>query len=224
MRTKIIFISIILIAFFYASNDTHCQSLFVWGNVKWITGIPSVGFEVKLMRLNGEFVSTAYTNQSGSYAFFGITGQPSGHYIMIYYKKILISQTRIPEIPLGQQVPDIFLNKMLFINVVAVPQFISPGQSTAITVHVYDEIGQAVQDVTVTIAAGGGKFLEQGELYNQLVRLHGPYSVSGLMDIYGKYTTHWVCNPCAKAYILTIECIKKGYIPGVAELTINIDQ
>lgn len=224
MRTKIIFLSIILLTFFYAPNDTYCQSLFVWGNVKWITGNPSVGFEVKLIRLNGEIASTAYTNQSGSYAFFGITGQPSDHYIMIYYKKNMIRQMKIPEIPLGQQVPDILLNKMLFINVVAGSQYISRGQSTAITVQVYDEMYQAVQDVTVTIAAGGGKFLKQGELYDQFTRLQGPYKVSGAIDINGKYTTYWVCNPCAMAYVLSIECIKQGYIPGAAELTININQ
>lgn len=222
MKTKIIFLSVVMIAFFYASKETNCQELYVWGNVKWITGYPSVGIEVRLIRYDGVIVSNTYTNQSGSYAFFGISGQPSSHFISIYYRDNMINKTRIPEIAQGQQIPDIVLDKILMINARVEPNNISTGQRTSIEVHVYDEMGNFVQGAKVTVTAGGGKFLQKNESFNQHMRLHEPYQSSGFTDTSGKYTTYWVCNPCAGGYGISIQCNKEGYIPGGTELMINL--
>lgn len=221
---KILAISaLILMTVCSLSKDVCAQSLFVWGNVKWATGNPAIGIEVRLLQNNGMVKSTAYTDQTGSYAFFAIEGRPADYDVVAYSRGRVLGQTRVPAISPGGQVPEITLTRRtLRVNVVAAPETVAVGQKTVITVTVRDENGQPVPNATATISAGGGKFLGPGESYDPQSRLHGPYSATGNTDTRGIYTTSWVCNPCAPGYGLRVEGTKDGYIISAADLTIAI--
>lgn len=203
-------------------NTVFGQSPLFWGNVKWASGYPATAVEVRLVR-NDETVSTVYTDQAGSYAFFGIKGRPSDYDVMVYNRESLLGQIRVPEMPAGRQIPDIKLTgQTLRAKVVAVPGTVGVGQKTLITVTVLDRNGIPVPNVRITISAGGGKFLDPKEPYNPRSRLQGPYRAQGLTSTKGMYATSWVCNPCAGGYVLNIEGNKDYYIPSAFDLTVHI--
>jgi hypothetical protein len=225
MKKHLAILALTLVTLGILSRNVCGQSLFVWGNVKWATGYPAIAIEVRLVQNDNTVRSTAYTNQTGSYAFFGIEGRPSDYYVMVYSRGSVLGQIRVPEIPVGRQVPEIRLtSKILKVSVVAVPETVAVGQKTVITVTVRDENGQPVPNATTTISAGGGKFLSPGESYDPTSRLHGPYTATGLTDTRGIYATSWVCNPCARAYGLRVEGSKDNYIMSASDLTIDIRQ
>lgn len=111
----------------------------------------------------------------------------------------------------------------LQLEVRATPPEVSRGQKSTIIVTVKDVQGNIVRDANVVIAAGGGKFLQNEDTpYNPRSRLHGPYSKTGMTDMRGKFITWWVCNPCASAYILSVEASKEGYLDARSEIKIQI--
>ncbi len=85
--------------------------LFLWGNVKWVTGFPAIGLEVRLIRNDtSAIVQTAYTNPSGGYAFFGSLGRPPDYRLKVYTGKTMRGEIRVPNLPIGGQAPDILIN------------------------------------------------------------------------------------------------------------------
>jgi hypothetical protein len=86
-------------------------SLFLWGNVRWNTGSPAVGLEVRLIHVSTRnIVARAYTNQIGRFAFFGIGGQPSDYFLQACIGNTVRGGTGLPALPIGGQAPDIIIN------------------------------------------------------------------------------------------------------------------
>lgn len=100
---KATFILIILIIF---PNTAFSQQLFIWGNVKWNTGTPAIGIELRLVK-NNITQAIGYTNQAGRYAFFDINGQPLEYMLMVFSGNANLSQISLANIPVGGRVPDI---------------------------------------------------------------------------------------------------------------------
>lgn len=115
------------------------------------------------------------------------------------------------------------LARRIQLSAVANPPTVASSEKTSISVMVRDADGAPLRDANVKLSAGGGKFLSSiSESYDPKSRLHGPYSVDGKTDGAGLFTTWWVCNPCATAYVLSVEATKPDYLGGKSELTINI--
>lgn len=222
MKQRLILLSTVLLMVGTHSHDVAGQSPFLWGYVKWATGYPAMGMEVRLVR-NGAVKSSVYSDQAGSYAFFGIDGRPSEFSVMVYSRESILGQIRVPDIPAGRQLPDITLTgQVLRAKVAAVPSTVTAGQKTVITVTVQDGSGRPISDVNVTVSAGGGKFLSPVESYDPRSRLQGPYRTTGLTNASGSYTTAWACNPCAAAYVLRVEGTKNYYILSASDLRIEV--
>lgn len=122
-----------------------------------------------------------------------------------------------------QELARMELARRIQLSAVANPPDIASSVKTSISVMVRDANGAPLPDANVSLSAGGGKFLSSiYEPYDPNSRLNGPYSVNGKSDGAGLFTTWWVCNPCATAYVLSVEATKPEYLSGKAELTINI--
>ena len=102
---KYLSIVLLLILFGVFLKYAYGDPPFVWGIVKWSTGSPAIGLEVKLVR-NGVVAARAYTNQAGRYAFFGIAGQPSDYLVMVYYQDRVLAESKLPALTIGSQAPD----------------------------------------------------------------------------------------------------------------------
>ena len=114
------------------------------------------------------------------------------------------------------------LEKRLKINVAINPPSISPGEKTALTTTVQDSLGNPVLNATVVFSAGGGRYLSQTEKYDPKSRLHGPYQTVGRTGMDGKFTTWWVCNPCAPAYVMGVESSKEDYISTKKSIKVSL--
>jgi hypothetical protein len=99
------YLSIVLLLMIVFSKYAYGDPPFIWGIVKWSTGSPATGLEVKLVR-NGVVAATAYTNQAGRYAFFGIADQPSEYFVMVYYQDKKLTENKLPPLSIGSQAPD----------------------------------------------------------------------------------------------------------------------
>jgi hypothetical protein len=100
---------------------------------------------------------------------------------------------------------------------------VATSEKETIDVNVVDDDGRPVPSASVSINAGGGKFLaSETENYDPAARLHSPYSASGTTDANGTFTTWWVCSPCAPAYGMTARATKDSYTGGEAELTVRV--
>ena len=109
MRIPIgIAIFVLAILNFFPANTLSQTSLFVSGTVKWDTGIPAAGFEVRLVQ-NGVIRARTYTNQAGRYAFFGIVGQPSQYTLMVFSRDRMLKEMPLPNLPVGGRVPEIII-------------------------------------------------------------------------------------------------------------------
>lgn len=223
MKKYLPILTLALVMLSIPSKSVYGQSLFIWGNVKWATGYPAVGVEVRLVKKNEMVMSKVYTDQSGSYAFFGIRGRPSDHYVKVYSRGNLLANRKLEQVPIGGHVPEIRLfSKVLRMTAVALPKTVAKGQKTVIIVTVKDENGRPLPNVRTTIFAGGGKFLRAGESYNPKSRLQGPYKATGKTDSRGIYQASWVCNPCSRGYGLRVEGDKDGFITSTFDLMVNI--
>lgn len=102
---------VVLIAIAVITVSTSAPSqpnLFLWGNVKWNTGYPASGLEVRLIQnSNNTIIGTAYTNQAGRFAFFAIAGRPSDYNLQVYTGNTIRGSTVVPAMPIGGQAPDI---------------------------------------------------------------------------------------------------------------------
>ncbi len=109
------------------------------------------------------------------------------------------------------------------LDLLAAPESVSPGQKTSITVTARDGSGDPLSNADVGVGSGGGKFLlRDDEKYDPRSRLHSPYTASGKTDEMGRFTTWWVCNPCAAGYVLEIKVRKDDYLDARSEVTIKI--
>jgi hypothetical protein len=122
-----------------------------------------------------------------------------------------------------RRLASIELQQRIQLGATASPPTVGPGDKTSISIVVQDAKGTPLQNAAVKVMAGGGKFLRSNdEPYDPTGILQGPYSASGPTDNAGRFTTWWVCKPCAPAYGLSVEATKQGYVAGQADLTINI--
>jgi hypothetical protein len=203
-------------------KDIRGQSPFLRGNVKWATGYPAIAVEVRLVQ-NQKKIQSVYTDQAGSYAFFGVEGRPSEYTVVVYRQKSILGESKVPEVTASRQIRDIVLtDQTLMAKVVALPETVVAGQRAVIRVTVLDRYGNPVPSVSITVSAGGGKFLKPGETFDPRSRLHSPYEAIGTTNAIGAYVTSWVCNPCARGYGLVVEANKDYYMPTGLNLTINV--
>jgi hypothetical protein len=79
-----------------------------------------------------------------------------------------------------------------------------------------------VQGATVTVSAGGGKFLRPGEAFDPHSTLQSPYQATGPTDQNGTYATGWVCNPCAGGYGMSVEATKPGFVSAKSDFDMGI--
>ena len=71
MQKYMAFLIVVFMIVFLWLADALAQSSGLRGKVRWITGAPAVGVEVKIMQ-NERMVAITYTNDRGLYAFFNI--------------------------------------------------------------------------------------------------------------------------------------------------------
>ena len=99
-------IVILAILNLFSTNVLSSQILFISGTVKWDTGSPAVGFEVRLVK-DGVIKATTYTNQAGRYGFFEIVGKPPEYTLMVFSKDRMLKEVPMPNVPVGGQVAEI---------------------------------------------------------------------------------------------------------------------
>jgi hypothetical protein len=103
------------------------------------------------------------------------------------------------------------------------PSPVGHGEKATIYVKVVNQLDRAVEGASVIVRAGGGMFLDTAAAaYDPAATLQGPFSVTGVTDSDGAFTTWWVCNPCAGSYVLSVEASKTGYTGASGELTVLI--
>lgn len=101
---------ILLILLFFSSFSYSQPGVFLWGIVKWNTGYPASGVEVRLVNISSQAIYGAtWSNESGHYAFFNIPGQPSEFLVQVYTGTVIRGKIQIPNLPTGSQVPDIVI-------------------------------------------------------------------------------------------------------------------
>ncbi|MFT5166142.1 MAG: hypothetical protein ACI8P3_001373 [Saprospiraceae bacterium] len=102
---------------------------------------------------------------------------------------------------------------------------VAPGEKATISVTVKDKDGRAIEDATVLISSGGGKFLESKNMsYDPASKLQGPFKVSGKTESSGVFTSWWACYPCAGGYEMSVIVSKSGYEDKRSKLTVNISR
>jgi hypothetical protein len=109
----------------------------------------------------------------------------------------------------------------LTLEAISNPNPVVPGEKTAITVIVRDDGRIVVPGATVTITAGGGRFLPEPNTRVVPGRLP---QVTGETNQEGRFVTDWVelVNPGAPRYELDIEAAKIGFTSGKAGLLIEV--
>ena len=112
----------------------------------------------------------------------------------------------------------------MMVEVSGNPETVAPGEKTTLTITVRAADGSPLSGAKVSVSAGGGKFLPTAEtIFDPNSRLHGPYSATGTTDGQGQFTTWWVCNPCAAAYVLGVQASKDGNVSPRVEHRIRIE-
>ena len=134
-------------------------------------------------------------------------------------KLVLEEQKAAPEI---REFARDELQRRIQLSADASPPTVASGDTTIISVMVRDASGAPLPGANVIISAGGGKFLQGTEQYDRSSRLQGPYSASGISDGAGRFSSRWVCNPCASGYGMSVDASKLNYVNGKTELTVNI--
>lgn len=99
----------------------------------------------------------------------------------------------------------------LLMDISARPTRVTAGRHTVITVQVREGNGKPISGATVTISAGGGRFMRPGSGYDPNARLHEPYEIGGLTDTAGNFIAWWACNPCAGGYQMSTRAEKQDY-------------
>ncbi len=100
---------------------------------------------------------------------------------------------------------------------------VAKGERASIYIKATDANRKVIEDATVIISAGGGKFLkDENTKYDPQSMQHGPYSIAGKTNNAGVFTAWWVCNPCAKSYGMSFTISKDGYEDKTGELAVRI--
>jgi hypothetical protein len=99
----------------------------------------------------------------------------------------------------------------LIVHVSIAPPTVSVGQPTEIRLEVFSAPGTPLPDAHVEISAGGGVFLDSGNIV-----------VDGQTGANGMYATPWKCDQCASAYVFNIEVNKPGFQGWKGEATVHI--
>lgn len=134
----------------------------------------------------------------------------------------VIPSGNIPVIPSGN-VPVIPVQQPLLALTTSVyPMAVFPGQRARISISVQDGTGAAVEGATVSVSAGGGRFLSPGEWFDPASTLQSPYSATGITAQVGWYAVDWVCNPCSGSYLMSVEAIKQGFLGAKSTLVVGI--
>ena len=102
--TRTMRFAISLFLAFHIISANAQQNLFVSGTVRWHTGTPAHGFEVQLVR-NNQVVSATFTDSDGDFSFYNINGTPADCRILVLSARGVISETQIPNVPLGGTTP-----------------------------------------------------------------------------------------------------------------------
>lgn len=84
------------------------EQLFVWGVVKWNTGTPAAGVEIRLME-DGHVRAKTFSNQAGRYGFFDIPGEPGDYTLEAVLEGDTVGEGPLP-VPKGARAPDLIIH------------------------------------------------------------------------------------------------------------------
>lgn len=102
-------ITVLLIVFItgvLCSADALAQPSSLRGKVRWITGAPAIGMEVKIQR-NKRVMAVTYTNDRGLYAFFNINPPFHGIVVVVSDSYRVLKEKHITDIGPNGELPDI---------------------------------------------------------------------------------------------------------------------
>jgi len=102
---------IVVTLFSTVLSESAAEAPFVWGTVRWSTRSLASALKVDLVGSDGAVRATSYTNPTGRYAFFGISGQPPQYSLRVYYRDTLLTTKKVPNIPIGGRVPDVVVSR-----------------------------------------------------------------------------------------------------------------
>jgi hypothetical protein len=81
----------------------------LWGTVVWTTGAPAAGVALRVKRQGVLLQPMVYTNQVGRYGLYGLSPPTSDYTLEILKSGKVIKTVSLPEMKLGQRVPDIIV-------------------------------------------------------------------------------------------------------------------
>src|SRR5262249_46172156 len=96
-------IFILMVCNIFSTSALSQPSLFIWGTVKWNTGIPAPSLEIRLVQ-NENTIANVYTNQTGGYGFFGIMGQPSQYTLKVFSRNTMLREISLQDVSIGERV------------------------------------------------------------------------------------------------------------------------
>jgi len=99
---------------------------------------------------------------------------------------------------------------------------ITTGEVETIDIRVTDRTGAPVSGATVTLGAGGGKFLSSATTPDASEKLMELARSVGQTGPDGVFTTWWACRPCAAAYGINVSATKQWYTEGKTELSLRM--
>ena len=89
-------------------TDALAQSPSLRGKVRWVTGAPAIGLEVKIQQ-NNRVVAITYTNERGLYAFFNINTPLHGVVVIVSDSYRVLKEKRITGDGSNEKIPDIVI-------------------------------------------------------------------------------------------------------------------
>ena len=98
----------VLLAISIISTALSESAPFVSGRIIWSSGVPAQGLEVLLLR-DGGTASTAFTDATGYFAFYGVPGHPNEYRINIMTAGGTVAEASLFNTPLGGTIPLITL-------------------------------------------------------------------------------------------------------------------
>ncbi len=106
LRATLLVGLIVLIA---AMSSAISQSqVFLKGTVKWSSGVPAQGLEVRLVGKNNLPLSV-FTDSSGYFAFYDVTGQPGNFRINVLTAGGIVADMPVGNVPVGGTAHEIIL-------------------------------------------------------------------------------------------------------------------
>lgn len=116
--------------------------------------------------------------------------------------------------------------EQIIVKVVSDPKTLASGEKTTIVVTVHAADGSLLPGATVTVTAGGGKFLPKADTpVSPKDKLKGPYFATGKTAENGQFTTWWVRDPAyRRSYGIVVVAEKEGYSSGREIINIRAKQ